>query len=64
MHLTILETDTAFKNSPDVGDPECLCSRCGEAITEDEVAIRAWEGVLEYRYHIECLGASAPEVQP
>ena len=58
MILTIRLTDTAFLDSPDVGDEECLCSRCGTRISD--VAIRAWSaheaGEAEYRFHPECLG--------
>ncbi len=56
INVTILDTDRAFTTSPDAGDPECLCSRCGKPIGEDEVPIRAWNGNLEYRYHQACLG--------
>lgn len=29
-----------FETSPDVGDPDCICSYCGFVIQEDEVPIR------------------------
>lgn len=56
--LTILQTDTKFYDSPDAGDPACLCSRCGKVI--DEAPIRAFpeNGEYEYRYHPACLGAT------
>lgn len=52
--------DTPFFDSPDVG-PKCLCSRCGKPILKG-VPIRAWppntspSGLIEFRYHPECLG--------
>lgn len=54
--IAIRLTDTAFPDSPDVGDPECVCSRCGGPILD--AAIRAWSahGDLEYRYHRTCVG--------
>lgn len=55
--LALRLTDTPFRDSPDVGEEDCLCSRCGGQIME--VAIRAWsaheDGEREYRYHPECL---------
>lgn len=66
--LIPLPGDTFFRDSPDSGDPACLCSRCGQPIAEDEVAVRIWpkppgpgepledhqDG--EYRYHQACAG--------
>lgn len=47
-----------FENSPDAGDPDCLCSLCGKAISEEEVPIRMWpQGKhirKEYRLHWDC----------
>jgi len=67
----ILTTDKVFFDSPDTGHPECLCSRCGKLIPENEMAIRAWPSEpgdygydpnasagTEFRYHFGCL----PEV--
>lgn len=55
-------TDKLFKDSPDTGDPRCICSRCMELIPEDEIAIRIWPQDVtgkmkntEYRYHLKCL---------
>ncbi len=69
--LEILPTDRLFGDSPDVGDPACLCSRCGEPILEgDAPSVRVWpdSGSLvvgqpdeEYRFHARCL-LDAPEV--
>lgn len=57
--IKILLTDTKFHDSPDVGDPACLCSRCGKVIGEDEMPIRLWpdSGQYEYRFHPACVGA-------
>jgi hypothetical protein len=54
----ILPTDTRFETSPDVGESDCICSRCAKPIDEDEVPIRAWpeDCRFEYRFHPECLG--------
>jgi hypothetical protein len=49
--IKILPTDTAFIDSPDAG-PNCLCSRCGKAITRDDnsdfflVPIRVWSDFI------------------
>lgn len=69
MSFEILPTDKFFYNSPDTGMPECICSRCGKMIPEDEPAIRAFptepddygydphaEGGTEFRYHAACVG--------
>jgi hypothetical protein len=51
--------DTLFDDSPETGDPACLCSRCGQRIRlRDGVAVRMWpEGRdKEYRFHTACLG--------
>ena len=55
----ILATDRVFTNSPDAGDPDCLCSRCGLVIEDCCGPVRAWpeDGSKEYRYHAHCLGA-------
>ncbi len=57
----ILPTDAKFYNSPDAGDPTCICSRCLLPIGEDDVPIRAWSknGDYEYRYHSRCAEAAA-----
>lgn len=54
----LLPTDRRFTDSPDVGLPECICSRCGKPIGEDEVPIRVWpaDQSYEYRFHPACLG--------
>lgn len=60
--IKILQTDRLFIDSPNVGDPACLCSRCGLAIPDGIGIIRAWpaeksEG--EYRYHPKCLNGES-----
>jgi len=63
--MAIRLTDTPFLDSPDVGEPECVCSRCGGVI--QDMAIRAWsahgDGEMEYRYHPACLGVSVAMVE-
>jgi hypothetical protein len=57
----ILPTDVRFTTSPDTGEPDCLCSRCGEVIEERcAPAIRCWPptAIFEYRFHPHCVGAS------
>lgn len=39
--IQILETDTPFFDSPDVGEPDCLCSRCLKQILGG-VPLRVW----------------------
>jgi hypothetical protein len=68
----VAERLTWFKDSPDPGDPACLCSWCGTVIGEGELPIRAWRSgdKSELRLHIECakqtileLGAQKPASQ-
>lgn len=56
--LNIRPTDKAFDKSPDAGDPDCVCSRCGNQIQEGEFPIRFFttnnagevdESSMEYR---------------
>ncbi len=56
--FSVFATDTRFTTSPAIGEPDCLCSRCGKLIEEGEVPIRAWpaDSETEYRYHPACLG--------
>ena len=56
--ITILPTDRMFKDSPDAGDPLCICSRCLLPIGEADLPIRAFaeSGRGEYRYHVKCQG--------
>jgi hypothetical protein len=53
----IQQTDRLFFDSPDKGDPTCLCSRCLQPIGEDDLALRAWpqDGSNgEFRYCEAC----------
>jgi hypothetical protein len=54
----IRESDTVFEDSPDAGEPTCLCSRCGRVIGEDDMPVRAYEegSGTRRRYHPACLG--------
>lgn len=63
MPIEILESDRGFKDSPDAGHPDCICSRCGGPTYEDEFLIRAWttnekgevdENSEEIRYCTKC----------
>lgn len=46
--------------------PDCLCSRCGQPILAEDVAIRMWPeedpNRYSYRFHPACLGMSGGEV--
>ncbi len=59
--FSIWPTDRRFHESPPTGLPECVCSRCGEPIGEDECPLRCWpvDGRFEYRYHLRCVGGEA-----
>ena len=54
-----MKDDRLFPDSPDVGTPECRCSRCGTVIAEEDAPpIRVFvdEGRGgEYRYHPRCV---------
>lgn len=47
-----------FTDSPDVGDPSCICSLCGEQVPEEDLPIRLWndnhDPTLEARFHEDC----------
>lgn len=50
-----------FLDSPDAGNPACLCSVCGEVIPVEMFPIRMYwqrdmDEVLEARFHDACLG--------
>lgn len=52
---------TLFSDSPDAGDPECVCSLCGAIIEEDEFPLRIflkddekYPDGAEYRLHQDC----------
>jgi hypothetical protein len=54
--LQNLPTDTAFTDSPKLGSPNCICSRCSKPIGEGAVPIRIWADhyTKEYKYHPYC----------
>jgi hypothetical protein len=54
----IFVTDRSFTDSPDAGEPNCICSRCGQPIGEDDGPVRAWpeDESFEYRFHPACMG--------
>jgi hypothetical protein len=44
-----------FQDSPDAGDPECICSWCGKVIEEDEMPLRLFRSDnREARIHLSC----------
>ena len=62
-----LTSDRAFTDSPDAGSPACLCSRCGDVISEEQApALRVFDDELnvEYRYHITCAGFKPAAANP
>jgi hypothetical protein len=60
----MLPGDRIFTDSPDSGDPACLCSRCGKTIEGNIVPIRVTDplGVTERRYHPACIGIPEREI--
>lgn len=54
----VRQTDTLFQDSPDEGELQCICSRCGQRIRHRHgIAIRVWPATGgELRYHPRCLG--------
>ena len=49
--------DVLFQDSPDAGHPDCICSRCGQPIPEDQCPLRVFmdEGRAgEYRFCESC----------
>ena len=54
-----LPGDIFFFHSPDAGQPDCLCSRCGKKIEEwQSPCFRMFAKLdkTEYRYHWGCIG--------
>lgn len=39
-YLKIVETDRFFNDSPNAGEPNCICSRCQKPIGEEELPLR------------------------
>lgn len=57
MAIEVRETDKEFKDSPDAGRKECICSRCGQRIMAREMPLRVFTGKkrnTEYRYCEKC----------
>ena len=64
--ISIKSTDKVFQDSPDAGDPVCLCSRCLQVIAENDCPLRCWpekgevghdpkaKGGTEYRFCHSC----------
>lgn len=53
--INVLPGDKEFKDSPDTGWPECICSRCSAKIKEREMPLRMLtERNTEYRYCMKC----------
>lgn len=53
-----------FYDSPDAGDPACVCSFCGLVITvEDAPPVRMWDPDerMEARFHMGCWTAISPD---
>lgn len=40
LKLKVLDTDRFFTDSPNAGEPGCICSRCHQQIKENEVPLR------------------------
>ncbi len=59
-----------FRDSPDTGDPACVCSYCGEVITDEgEIPLRIFRetpkpGGEEIRLHIYCARIVIVELSP
>ena len=49
---------TWFKDSPDAGEPACICSFCGKLLGEEEVPTRLFntDNNTEARFHVICFG--------
>ena len=58
---------TWFPNSPSIGDPDCICSWCGQLITLDQspaVKLRKLVNKLEARFHIKPIAPCFEEALP
>ncbi len=63
-------TDRLFFDSPDAGEPTCVCSRCCQRISDREVPVRivvkmrrsvldpGGDRMGEYRYHARCVSVA------
>jgi hypothetical protein len=54
-----------FVDSPNTGDPACICSFCFQVIQQDEVPLRIFSGSgnSEVRLHPECAKQCIQELQ-
>lgn len=54
-----------FNDSPDAGDPACICSKCEQQIAEDIVPVRIFpeQGNIEVRMHPDCFYAVQKPIQ-
>jgi hypothetical protein len=58
VRVEILNTDKWFTESPDCGQPNCLCSRCGQVIKEEDcppLRLFIHDAGAEYRFHLSCV---------
>jgi ribosome modulation factor len=58
-----------FKDSPDTGDPDCICSYCGKVIAEEEMPLRCFRNTEdgrgeELRFHMDCAKLVIVEMAP
>ncbi|MEW6304863.1 MAG: hypothetical protein AB1705_15415 [Verrucomicrobiota bacterium] len=70
--IRVQPSDVAFDESPDAGDPRCICSRCQRHLEvgpqgDCPTVVRVWNGeegeaALEWRYCALC--AAAPQGEP
>lgn len=63
--MTTIPKITWFRDSPDVGDPTCICSWCGQPIGEREAPIvRLFDSDAgtEARFHRRCTGVVLPGI--
>jgi len=62
----IIHLLTWFNDSPDTGDPTCICSYCGEIIEEGEIPFRIFResNNTEIRLHIKCGEQVIVEIAP
>lgn len=57
MPIQVEVGDKEFKDSPDTGHPDCICSRCGNKIPSRQFALRIFTGKkknTEFRYCEPC----------
>jgi hypothetical protein len=52
--ITVLAADRPYKESPNPGEPACICSRCACPIEENETPLRCGWGEVEFVYCPDC----------